>query len=60
MNREMRDTQKHRCDPTEELMRYIEALTPEKIEKLLNHLPELISEFEAQGLPVPQLSDLCI
>ena len=60
MNRETRDTQKHRCDPTEELMRYIEALTPDKIEKILNRLPELISEFEAQGLPVPQLSDLHI
>lgn len=60
MNRETRDTQKHRCDPTEELMRYIEALTPDKIEKILNRLPELISEFEAQGLPVPQLSDLRI
>lgn len=60
MNRETKDTQKHRCDPTEELMRYIEALTPDKIEKILNRLPELISEFEAQGLPVPQLSDLRI
>ena len=60
MNRETRYAQKQRCDPREELMRYIEALTPEKIENLLNHLPELILEFEAQGLPVPQLSDLRI
>lgn len=35
-----------------ELMQYLSELTPEKTELLLMRLPALLSEFEAQGLPV--------
>lgn len=42
----------------EELMGYIAKLTSDDIDKIITHLPRLISELEAQGLPVHLLAPL--
>lgn len=39
--------------PQEELVKYIQELTPEKLDRLTARLPQLISALAAQGLPVP-------
>lgn len=38
----------------EKLLKYIAELTPDKVEILIDRLPQLISELAAQGLPVPR------
>lgn len=42
----------------EELLRYIESLTPEQLEKIFINLPRLIGELEKLGQPVPPLDFL--
>lgn len=42
----------------EEMVKYITELTPEKLETLIDRLPQLISELAAQGLPVPPSGSL--
>lgn len=41
----------------EELIQYISNLTEEDMKKIIRQLPELISKFEAQGLPVHLLKN---
>lgn len=36
----------------EELVKYIQELTPEKLARLTARLPQLISGIEAQGIPI--------
>lgn len=47
-----------RMTAQEELEKYITELTPEKLETLIDRLPQLISELAAQGLPVPPSESL--
>lgn len=42
----------------EELLAYIAELTPNKLDTLIDRLPEMLSELEALGLPVPQIEIL--
>ena len=39
---------------TKKLLSYIDTLTPEQIEKLVNHLPKLTSLLEEQAQPYPR------